>query len=971
MGKKMNKFKSLLIAALSAVTVTSTTASFIAVNAETGNEGGQVAASTVDAAGIIKNVEGEGAPEITGNGIMLGVPGADTVGGGEAWKYKARIPGNDEVSRAAFSFRTNDKITLKISAKFFDEEGNKISQSQNGYALDIYMHNKVDNSQLAMLRIWTDSWGALNGAHSYHLYGNDWNDCGAQAALDGNATESSEFFIQLDKTNFVSSTLLGELKPLGTEEFTSAGCAKLNDVEEVYFLINGDNGFTNTTEITVKEINGQSLASADGNITDTVKPVFDKTVPPATLEKGVEFTMPVNAYDLLGEVTYKVKVGDAEAIDGKTFVPQTEGELKVTLIATDAAGNSAEKEYTFNVINSIEPPHITNLPELADAAVDYLSYLTFDKPEFTDETGVATTVLNLYKVKTGEETEDTLVATLEENSAGKFSYFIDSQFVSADYKVVYEITNSGGVTVSEPVTVKLTLNAVEKAEFVEPQTNRMLADYTAEGVRLRTRDNYKRFYLNGVYDLKEGLDVKYIVKDTNSAGTVNGCTFVSLIIVNADDPSYYAMYRVWLNQSGGDRPCNVYLITAGSFADHTDAGWITRTSGDVDGQFHMGFNMEETFVGERLGGMQKVDVWQAVETWLNACPSTNFRVALEASNLNADSDLYYEFTLSEFNGQSLAAPVEWNDAYLSVQSDIPQMIKKGESLTVDAYSRDIRGTTELKLTLTAPDGTTSEVAFDGRSAVCDFDTLGVYTITVSTVGLNGNRVEKQFEIECKESVEPVTVELSGEYKETYAKGESVTIISAVYSENAVTKTITVKKPDGTTAEVKAGDTFKFEKSGIYTVTYLALDGQSVPNKGEQIIIINVPDTEKPVITIGAEEKYELQSKIEPEIKITDDSACDVSVTVKKPDGTVVKLSAADGYAFVAETEGEYVITVTAEDEYGNKQTAEKTITVEKAGGSLVWIIVGCVAGVVVVTGVVLLVLWKKNVIFRKKKDGNE
>ncbi len=954
----MNRFKKFFIAALLAAVI-ACPVSVVAANAAMRGDS-RVAVNTLDANKFVKNTTGSDSSVFTENGVMCPVPGADTAGGGDAWRYKARIPGDNETSAAAFSFKTNDVITLKLSAKLYDAEGNVISKSQNSNALDIYVHNKATNAQIGGIRIWTNSDGGVSGSHTYFLYGNGWDNYGAGYKIMGDATAESEFVLQIDKTNFISSLVDGRMTPLGTEAFIADRRTAMSDVEEIYILVNGENGFTKTTEITVKEINGQSFASSDGAIADTVAPVFENTALPATLQGGEEYTIPVNAYDLLGAVTYQVKAGDGAAVDGKTFTPTAAGDLTVTLIATDAAGNSSQKVYHFTVVAKLEAPIITKLPELADGNVDYLSHITFPKPEFEDATGVATTVLKLYRA----ESEDTPLATLSENSNGEFQYFIGSDFETGNYKVVYEVTNSIGTTVSDPISLKITVNAVEKAEFVEPQTTRLLADYTETGIRMRSRENYKRFYLNGIYDIKEGLDVKFIVKDVNSAGTVNGCSFVSLILVNVDDPTYYAFYRVWLNQSGGDRPCNVYLSTAGHFVDHTDAGWITRTCDDVDGQFHMGFNMEDTFVGERLGGIQKVDVYEVVETWLKACPSMNFRIAFEASNLTPTDDMYYEFTVTEFNGQKFASPITWNDAYLSVQSEIPQMIKKDETLKIDAYSKDLRGATTLTLTVTPPAGEAQTIEFEGNSINYTFDKLGVYKLSVSTVGINGNEVKQEFEISCKESVDPVTIELSSEYNESYDKNATVTILGAEYSENAVTKTITVKKPDGSTVEVNAGDTFHFEKSGIYTITYFAKDGQSDPNKAEKIVTINVPDTEKPVIEVKVEDKYVPDSKVTPMVTITDDSVCDVTVTLKKPDGSSVKLSESEGYAFTVDGEGEYTITVVAEDEYGNKETVEKTFTV-KADSGVVWIVVGCVAGVLVI-GAVVLVLLKM-----RKKKGQE
>lgn len=861
-------------------------------------------------------------------GVKMVVPGADTVGG-QAWSYKAVIP-NDNSMSDAFSLNNNQFIQLDFSVKFYGEDGSDISKSVNGDALDIYVHNKVGDGVLGILRIWTGSGGAANGSHSVKVHYNGWdNSTDGAKWIAGDAMENSAFSIRFDKQSFFSALVGGggdEYQPLAADEFTQQAVATLSEVDEVYFKIGGDNGFTANTEITIRAINGQSLANEDGYFTDTVAPVFKPATVSATISLDEEFTIPTEAYDLLGDVTYSVKVGDGEYVQGKTFTPDTEGELAVTLKAVDAAGNSSTKDYTFQVTNDIEAPTITSMPTIENKQADLFATLTFDKPEFTDSTNSATTLLKIYK---GEAEEP--MTTLTENSQGKFTYFVRPTFETGEYTFVYEITNKGGTTTSNPITVTLTAETIDKVNFVNGETANMVADYVDDGIRLRTSDNFKRFYF-GNFDLSEGLDVKFIVNENSASGIKNNSEYINFILTNVDNPVYQIMYRVWLGYSGSDRPTNVYIYDTehpNSPLDITDTGWISRVVDGVDNKYHMAFDIEETFQGERTAGMQRVDnAYSQILTFLQACPSTNFSLSFEVSRLGASTD-YYEAIITEVDVQSFEAPITWQNAKLSVQSIVPEMIEKDETLTIKAYAKDIRQNAALKLTVTSPDGQDQTLNFVGGTIDYEFTQLGNYKLVVSTTGANGVEVKQEFDVVCKSNVQEITIELAENYEAMYDLGSTVAIIGATYSDNVVTSKIIVKAPLSDEVEVAAADNYTFTKPGIYTITYLALDAsEPTPNEKKLQITVNVPDTVKPVVEVTVNASYTVGAKVKPQITITDDSEYDVTVKLEKPDKSVITLSGE--YEMDLAVAGTYKLTVNVEDIYGNTETVTKTITVEAA-----------------------------------------
>lgn len=915
------------------------------------------------------------------DGVHVTIPGADTVGAGNAWSYKAKFP-NDTSLIPAFSIEDGKQVIVEFSVRLFDADGNPVSRSQNTTALDIYIKDAYnDATQLGLLRIWTDSGSPKNGNHSCEVFSYDWDHkVESSYWIQGDATAESRFTVCFDRENFISSYVGGQdgLVPLANDEMLAERREALKDIRAIAFYIGGDNGFTANAEVVIRSVNGQSLANTDGYFTDTVAPSFQAAAVAATLNAREEYTIPTEAFDLLSEVTYSLKIGD-DVIPGKTFTPTEAGDLDVTLVATDAAGNAAEKTYTFHVVSNIAPPAITAVPAIPDQELAYFGKLILDAPTYTDETGTGTLTLT---IRSGED----VVATLTPNADGKFVWFIDSNFVGGAYTFVYEVTNSAGSAASDPITANLTVAEVDRVEFAEDVDGEMLVQYTPAGLLLSAAQPWKDFWF-GTFDISDGMDLRFIVNPTTVTGAANEVGCVSLVFVNEDDPNLRVMYRVWVGHSGADCATNVYISTDGgkNYTDITDTGWISRQSGEVNGQYHMGYTADDTFVGERTGGVTRVDMaYEQLAAFFSACPSTRFRVGLEPGKLGGSLG-NYEILFTSLNGQSFVGEtIEWNDVHLSVKSDIPETILKDATLPFTVYAKDIRGHAVLRMRIVTPTGEEHEVIFADGGAEYVFEQLGTYKVVITAVGSNNNEVVEEYEIVVKSSVDPVEITLDDTYRETYEQNETVTVIGAQYSENVAEARITITTPNGDVLTVAAGDQYRFAVPGIYLITYTARDAaEPTPNENTVTVTINVPDTEKPVVKITAPDSVKAGEKVTPTIDIQDDSEVDVTVTVTKPDGSVVTLTAAGQYAFTPDAAGSWVIKVVAEDIYGNKEQVTKTITVtvettpggnsgeqtpEQNGGLPVGAIVGIVAAVVVVVAAaVVIVLIKKQILFKKKQ----
>ena len=920
----MKKAKRLLITAITLCMAIL----FVAPNAVRADEH-KVAASSVNTYNFVSGWEIQSSHSV--HGIKGVIPGASSVGGGEAWKYKLDI-GNSDAVAPIFSIKDGNVVSVEISFNMFDSEGNVISKSQNSDAIDIAIHNAETDAELALFRIWSGSGSPLNGSHSYQMYGPGWSyQTNGVTWIKGDATLNSSFLLQIDKENLISSFVGGsdDITRLddANNTFFNGVKSKFADVDSIYFKIGGENGFTNDTEVYVKSVNGQSLASVEGYISDSNAPVFLDTTVSSTLTAGEAYQIPTEAFDFFGGVTYSLEIGN-ETIEGKTFTPTQSGDLLVTLVAKDAAGNEARKEYTFSVVSNIAAPVLTVVPTLENLNVPFYDTVSFVKPEFIDETGAAETVLKVYQ-------SEELLYTLTESKQNTFDLAIGVDFASGDYTFVYEVTNAGGTTASEPQTISITTEQLVVPEFLVNNPSDILFDYVEQGIRVRTTANWRQAYL-GAFDITYGIDFKFIVTEQASNGKTNGAgTCVDFILTNVDNPNYRLMYRVWckFGASDADAPTNVFIsYDAGvTFTDITDTGWINCNVDGVKGQYHMLFDYEETFMGERTGGVQRVDrAYEALVAFLESAPSTKFNVGFQCADLGGHG--YYEMIITELNGQSFASTSgvvnEVKDAVLEI-GNVPSVVLKDMSGACSIYAKDIFADVTPTVTMTKPDGTTTTLEVVDGYVALTFDQLGEYKFVVSVVGSNGNTVSKEIVITCKSSVASVEVQLPEGYKENYGIGEEMAVLDATYSANVVEKIIQMTKPDGSVVTLTVGGKFTFETSGIYVLSYIAKDDAlPTPNEAIQTITINVADVTKPVVNVTVAETASVNDSVTVTIDVVEDSEYDVTVTLTKPDATAEKL--ASPYTFTATAEGKYTLKVVVEDIYGNVETITKEITVTAA-----------------------------------------
>lgn len=892
-------------------------------------------------------------------GILAEVPGTDTVGN-DAWSHKVSIP-NDDSLLDQFTITGNETISFEFSVNYFDDDGNSLVSSNNSSALDLYVLNAKDNSQLAMLRIWTDSAGGTNGSHSYELYGSDWNAYAGGNWIAGDARLSSRFFIQFDKENLFSSYVGGstEITRLDTMDnaYLAERKAAFQNVEALKFQIGGDNGWTKTCSVILRSVNNQSLANEDGMIVDTIAPKFKNIAVSNTLNQNESYTIPEEAYDLFGGITYSLKINET-ILDGKTFTPEEEGILDVTLYAKDLAGNESDKTFQFMIKNDIAKPEIISLPTINGGMIEPFTTLRFNAPEYVDETNHATLQLNIYK-------DEQLYTTLQADENKQFSYFVPATMEDGTYQFQYVITNSAGSVESTMIDVSYQIDKGIPGSLYLNKSENTLVEYVPEGLRIATSESYTKTSITTL-DISYGIDVKFIVNPIAKNQLGNDTNYVNMILINQENPDYILMYRVWVDFSGSDRPTNVYLSTDGtSFLDITDTGWISRMVDGVDNQYHMAFDQEELLCGERLGGMQKVDrADEALTQFFNQAPSSHFILAFETSRLNANGFLNYEMILTSLNGQSLENENgqlnQIENAYLHVH-DLPQKAELNETINIKAYAKDLFAESFIFASVTMPDGKEETIPLTNGMADYTLTQLGIYQFKVYTIGSNQQEVSKLYTVSCLSTTEDISVEINGTYQSAYEVNETITILEATYSENVAEKEIRIKKPNGSEISVLPSATFTFDKPGLYTITYLAKDAAlPTPNEKAITITINVPDLVKPVISLEMDETYAFGTTITPQISIIDDSEVDIMITLIDSENKTTTLSTSTTQITLDDLQaGSYTLKIVAEDIYGNKSEVVKNFVVTNGSKKGCKGSIGGSLGILLIMGGTIVMITKK------------
>jgi len=188
------------------------------------------------------------------------------------------------------------------------------------------------------------------------------------------------------------------------------------------------------------------------------------------------------------------------------------------------------------------------------------------------------------------------------------------------------------------------------------------------------------------------------------------------------------------------------------------------------------------------------------------------------------------------------------------------------------------------------------------SGTVDMLKAGVYTLTYNVVDKAGNTVSATRNITVVNDIKPT---ISGVNHTTVKKSAKTFDVN---------KGVSAKDSSGNILTVQVSGSVNMNKSGIYEVTYTAVD--TLGNRLSVTRKITVVNDIKPVIT-GADN-----------VTVTKNwNGFDLNqgMSAKDSDGNVLELHSS-GFVDTT-TAGEYALTYTATDQAGNTVTAKRTVTV--------------------------------------------
>ena len=907
-------------------------------------------------------------------GIQNLVDGEDTCPD-ESWKYNSRLPNSIEQPSLSyitnsFTIEGNHEIEFVFSINAVNEDGTLNYKSKNNLDdVDIYVHNAENDQQLASLRIWYDSGGYTNGNHSYHLGVGDGYPAGKYSGsnwIDGDAQLSSSFLINFSKEHLFRSHINkwydGKLYRLDNNKNAFYNAAKdlFTDVNNIYFRIRGDGGFAKQATIILRSINGQSMASDESGILDNKAPdIYETSQMPASIERGIEFTIPVKAVDVLSEPTVKYFFDDVELTSNKV-TPTELGTHTIKVEATDAKDNKSEKVYDINVTGALMPPTITSLPEINDQTLKTNQLFKCGLPTYEDETATAVVTATLKNKAKSD------IINLEYDDEGYFFKEINNTFESGDYEVMYRVTNSVGYVDSDPISFHLEIIQVPEPDFVTYEEG-ISVSYVDEGLLVHSVGKWIKTSF-GVFDIKYGIDVYYTVPINNYDGKENTASYFDMQLVNKENENYWVMYRIWLNEeflTNDSSPTNMYFNfgTPGNSqcVDVTDCGWLTRTVNGVDGQFHFNYDVNNGFSGEFRGVLQGAQGTGALTArFFDEAPTSNFHVKFYTDSRGEvrgtephPNNHHSEFVINEINGQNLSNE---NGVFNVVArpnvviGSVNPVYKANSTSYINMYVKDILNlhpTYNVRF-MNENGETVKEENFNYSPVPINTPSEGFYKVKIFTINRKGKEIGKTFDVEARSSVDPVSVDIVGEYKSSYLPGDKLTILNATYSSNTdLTKTHISLIKDKEVKEVHVGDEITLEKAGMYIIDYYACDNAFPnPNEIHKKEYINVLDNVKPVVDISITGSLRAKEEVGININIVDDTNCDSAIIVTDTHGYKTTFFG-DSASFIPEEKGEYTITVRVEDSYNNITLETTTIVIKKQAANktlISWIVIASIFG---------------------------
>ena len=337
-----------------------------------------------------------------------------------------------------------------------------------------------------------------------------------------------------------------------------------------------------------------------------------------------------------------------------------------------------------------------------------------------------------------------------------------------------------------------------------------------------------------------------------------------------------------------------------------------------------------------------------------------YDVEYEFSNQRYQLAFEKSFTVEKYNVKP----------QIVLKSDYENLVDDGEEITIvgASASNPIGESLKVNITVKKDGKIILENAAEGDKFVVEG--FGTYFIVYSCTDLDGNRTEIIKSVTVLDTTPP-QIEVSGSLPETLKTHETVSMpaASAIDAVDGEVKVIVnIYKDSEIFARNYSGTQFTPLSEGEYKFVYTAVDySQNEVSEENQVVFVVVvtKNDAKPVISLGEKQtqvfvgnevtiaEYEITDMFDDSVK------AEISVTY----GTeAVKVS---NGRFIADREGEYVVTISATNSLGNTESISYKVTVVKEK-------TGCkssldIDGSITITAVLLLFAIILNKNYKKEK----
>lgn len=883
---------------------------------------------------------------VTSSFTSEGVQAKVWADGTDTWNRKPLVP---QVSNAtpsylsdSFTLEGGNVVSIRYRVPFYDLEGNKINSSKNGAGFDLNVLDAASGVKIASLRIWTDSNGGRSGHHSYQLGTYQaWPDgkyCGNE--IIGDASVDSSFYVTFDKENLFRSYVYGEegLRRLDNSQndYLAAMKDEVAKHNHIKFELACDNGPVSDLCLEVLEINDQSLANSEGVFLEDIAPrIIETGVVSTTIEKDVEYTIPLKAIDVFSQPSISISYDGSKYISGTTFTPtNVKSDYKVNVKALDSGGNETIKEYSFNVISTLGKPIIDALPTIEDLSIDAFTSVEFDLPTYHEDSGNASLALKMIDPLNNEYD-----LSLNKDHT-KFVYKFPYSSIDGQYQFIYSVTNAAGTTVAEPILVNISISKNPLVDFVNNGSSTSTFDLIEEGIRARetTSGIYTSF---GTYDIKQGLSLDVTIPAITSVGLANDLSNFRIDLVNQQNHDYKVSLTYWLDnetfKTGVDAPLRAGIQQqSGGFIDLGEVGWAGRHFDNIDGKLRLDYSYEGglRFNNKSNEMVANDHINESLVQFIATAPSRFFDIQL-CINASSANNTEIEYVVNKINKQSFASTNgvinHYEDAYLVVSS-LPSLIKTGSEEVIELFAADVCSSAlTIDASVTKPNGAKEALVVIDNKINYLFEDNGDYEFDFSVVGKSNNRVSQKAIIEARSSIDPVDI-FVGEFDTNIAQNDEFVIPEVAYSENVnVSKaTITLRKPGSDDLLVQSGEKHIADVSGEYKIIFYACDDALI-HANEKTVVLSfiITSSDYPVILCDIPEVGEVGKEIEISPTIEDGRECQIVISIIDP--IHIRTNYYENkITFIPTKVGEYIIKIRVEDVGGLVSTFERSINISGA-----------------------------------------